>query len=170
MQLEPGLLFLFLLPPYVANATPVIFGGGMPIDLGRKWIDGRRILGNGKTYRGLIIGVASGIIVSLIEYFGMMNAQLLYIGVLSSIGAMFGDMGGSFVKRRMAIEQGRPSIIMDQLLFIIFALIFSYPLLIDAFPFLLSIESIAVILILTYVLHRLMNIIANLLGLKKVPW
>jgi len=35
----------FFLPAYFANATPVVLGGGTPIDLGRNFLDGRRILG-----------------------------------------------------------------------------------------------------------------------------
>ena len=49
-----------VLPAYVANASALIFGGGTPIDFGKKWKDGRRILGDGKTWRGLFIGTFVG--------------------------------------------------------------------------------------------------------------
>ena len=50
------------LPAWIANATPVIFGGGRPIDGGRFMRDGHRILGDGKTIRGFIVGVFFGIL------------------------------------------------------------------------------------------------------------
>ncbi len=36
-----------LLPAYTPNNFAVLFGGGTPIDLGKKFIDGKRILGDG---------------------------------------------------------------------------------------------------------------------------
>ncbi len=41
-----------MLPAYIANPTAALFGGGMPIDFGKKYHDGQRILGDGKTFRG----------------------------------------------------------------------------------------------------------------------
>ena len=35
----------FILPAYFANAAPVVLGGGPPLDMGKKFLDGRRILG-----------------------------------------------------------------------------------------------------------------------------
>ena len=49
-----------ILPAYVANASAVLVGGGIPIDFGKKWKDGHRILGDGKTWRGLFSGVFIG--------------------------------------------------------------------------------------------------------------
>ena len=40
---------LFIIPAYVANSIPVVMGGGPPLDGGRMWKDGKRILGDGKT-------------------------------------------------------------------------------------------------------------------------
>src|SRR2546422_10015344 len=61
MALEEALLaFWFLLPAYVANPMAVVFGGGTPMDFGRALRDGRRILGDGKTWRGVARGGRSG--------------------------------------------------------------------------------------------------------------
>ena len=49
-----------ILPAYVANASALLIGGGTPIDFGKKWKDGRRIFGDGKTWRGLISGAFLG--------------------------------------------------------------------------------------------------------------
>ncbi|GAI48998.1 unnamed protein product, partial [marine sediment metagenome] len=53
----------FILPAYVANATPVVLGGGKPIDSGKKFTDGRPIFGAGKTWRGFVSGIATGTMV-----------------------------------------------------------------------------------------------------------
>src|SRR2546423_15390652 len=50
----------FFLPAFVANPFAVLSGGGAPIDGGRNLSDGQRIFGDGKTWRGLVGGEASG--------------------------------------------------------------------------------------------------------------
>ncbi|MCX8200168.1 MAG: CDP-2,3-bis-(O-geranylgeranyl)-sn-glycerol synthase [Candidatus Micrarchaeota archaeon] len=170
MGLDFVAIVLFLLPPYVANAAPVVFGGKFPVDMGATAWDGRRFLGDGKTWKGLIVGITSGVLVGYAEAFVTGNSMFAFLALLSSTGAMLGDMLGSFIKRRLDYERGRPSLLMDQLLFIIFAFILSYPVLESILPQVLVPESIVIILFATYVLHRIMNIIANKLGLKKVPW
>jgi CDP-diglyceride synthetase len=56
MEKKMGLLetfllaFWFILPAYAANASPVVFGGGKPIDGGRKFFDGRPIFGTWENY------------------------------------------------------------------------------------------------------------------------
>ncbi len=44
---------LLIVPAYISNASMVITGGGKPIDGGRNFRDGRRILGDHKTWNGL---------------------------------------------------------------------------------------------------------------------
>ena len=55
----------FIFPAYCANAAPVIFGGGFPIDGGRVFRDGRPIFGLHKTVRGFLAGLAIGTLVGL---------------------------------------------------------------------------------------------------------
>ena len=50
-----------MLPAYLPNPIAALVGGGTPIDLGRNFTDGKRVFGDGKTYRGLIIGIFAGI-------------------------------------------------------------------------------------------------------------
>jgi len=170
MQFDVGAIILFLMPPYVANAVPVIFGGKIPIDFGINAWDGKRLLGDGKTWRGLFVGIVGGVLVGYAEAALTGNSVFAFLALLTSCGAMLGDILGSFIKRRLNYERGRPSLFMDQLLFIIMALVLGYPILAQVMPGVLALESIGVILVVTYVMHRLMNIIANRLGLKKVPW
>src|SRR5437867_4461168 len=65
VALAAGLAFWFLLPAYVANPMAVVFGGGTPMDFGRSMRDGRRVLGDGKTWRGFAGGIASGFVLGV---------------------------------------------------------------------------------------------------------
>ena len=53
-------IVIFALPAYIANMAPVFLGGGPPMDGGRLWKDGKRILGPGKTWRGFFGGIFAG--------------------------------------------------------------------------------------------------------------
>jgi len=168
-------ILLFILPAYVANSTPVIFGGGPPVDLNMRFIDGKRILGDGKTWRGLVAGLCFGSLTGLLEaqlcYSAVIPSSLCMnftaLGFVLSLGTMLGDLAGSFVKRRMGMKRGHPSLILDQLSFLLFATLLSLPYLPDG---LLAVDSVVFLVVLTYLLHVLSNIVANRLGLKKVPW
>ena len=63
---------IYVLPAYVANATPVPFAKILkkttPIDGGRSAWDGRRILGDGKSWEGLFSGLAGGTLIGVILY------------------------------------------------------------------------------------------------------
>ncbi len=165
-------LVLFLIPVYIANAIPVVLGGGKPLDLGTKWFDGKPLFGNGKTIRGFIAGVfggtLGGFIISqyyLIPYFDNLELQVMGVFALS-LGTMVGDAFGSFVKRRFRVDSGKP-FFLDSIMFLLFALIFVYP-----FVNLSLYEPLNILFffILTVVLHPLTNFIANRAGLKNVPW
>lgn len=51
---------MLVLPLWFGNAAPTILGGGAPIDGGRYWRDGNRMLGDGKTIRGFWAGTLVG--------------------------------------------------------------------------------------------------------------
>ena len=64
---------VFVLPLWFGNASPTILGGGRPIDGGRFWRDGHRLLGDGKTIRGFWAGVfVSTIIGGIIGLFSFL--------------------------------------------------------------------------------------------------
>ncbi|RLG70583.1 MAG: CDP-2,3-bis-(O-geranylgeranyl)-sn-glycerol synthase, partial [Methanobacteriota archaeon] len=106
----------FIAPAYVANPVPVLLGGGTPVDLGHNFWDGKRIFGDGKTWRGLVAGITAGTIV------GFVQGRLLP-GFLLGLGAMGGDLAGSFVKRRLGVARGSPTPGVDQLDFLVGALL-----------------------------------------------
>jgi CDP-2,3-bis-(O-geranylgeranyl)-sn-glycerol synthase len=165
-------LILFILPAYIANAVPVVLGGGAYLDLGCKLSDEERILGNGKTIRGFVAGVASGTLAGGILALYLpspfyASTQMQFIGgFLLSLGTMLGDAIGSFIKRRMKIQPGK-QFALDQLSFLIVALVLVYPAVNKSVY-----EPLGLLLlfVLTYFLHSGTNFIANRLGLKSVPW
>lgn len=173
----------FGLPAWIANATPVLGGGGSAIDGGRFYRDGRRILGDGKTIRGFIVGIIFGVLVGIGQMFAApylhpILAQfvtvtpamelVLYtqvpVVVLMSVGALTGDIIGSFIKRRIDVKSGDSSPFMDQLGFIIMALIFAYPIIQPSSIF------ITILVLMTLGIHWISNALGYLIGIKKNPW
>lgn len=155
---------IFILPAYCANATPVIAGGGLPMDLGRKFIDGKPIFGKNKTFRGFFVGLIVGTCVGLGE--STIFKYPLTFGLLLSLGALFGDLAGAFLKRRLGIAPGNLLPIVDQIDFVVGALIFSLLL----SPSLLTWELALTVLLITPPIHLLTNFTAYKLGLKRNPW
>jgi len=176
----------FMLPAYLANASALTFGGGTPLDMGLSLKNGYRLLGDGVTLKGTVIGII-GAVIGLIQ--GIFTGNLIHdmlmvgdpaismmvqgtiannamegivLGLTLGIGAIIGDACGSFIKRRFKVERGKPIPIIDQLDFVVGALILSS--LVTAIPFYL----VVFILIITLFLHLGTNTIAYLLGIKNV--
>lgn len=170
MVMEMGIIELiiealkFIFPAYCANAIPVITGGGYPIDFGKKFFDGKPILGKNKTFQGFFSGLIIGTTVGLVES-AFFSYPLLF-GLLLSLGALFGDLAGAFVKRRLGLAPGELLPVIDQVDFIIGAILFSFPLSLQ----ILSWELILAVLIVTPPIHLLTNFAAYKLGLKNNPW
>lgn len=91
-------------------------------------------------------------------------APTIFHGFLLSFGALIGDLIGSFIKRRLNLERGQPAPPLDQLDFILGALVFSF------IVFIPPLEIIIVLVILTPIIHLTANVIGYKLGLKKEPW
>ena len=174
---EGARLLLFILPAYVANASPVLLGGRWPVDFGWRAPDGQPVFGKSKTWLGLAAGLCTGVLASVLlahalpgtsfDLWGGQPYYYLLTGLLLSSGALAGDLAGSFVKRRLRLSPGRPSFILDQLSFLAVALIFVWPL---APHFVFAPAALLFLLIITYCLHRLANAFAHGAGLKRVPW
>jgi CDP-2,3-bis-(O-geranylgeranyl)-sn-glycerol synthase len=165
----------FILPAYVANASPIIFGGGRAIDAGKKLPDGKPIFGSHKTVRGfcagLVAGTLTGAVQSVVLKYNLLPSFVLPFqfnimsGFMISLGALTGDLFHSFVKRRFSIPEGSPLPIADQLDFVVGAFFF-YFIISQS----LSLLTVAIILAVTLPLHLLTNFLAYKLGLKKTPW
>ena len=146
------------LPAYIANATPVILGGGGSLDGGRNWADGKPLLGDHKTIRGTLSGLAAGFIIGLLQRSPLRGALL-------SIGAIGGDLIVSFFKRRVNLKPGALLPIADQMGFIVFAVILVS--LAEPAP---TWDRAVGILAATLPIHYLTNVLAWLLKLKSDPW
>ncbi|MFH1785810.1 MAG: CDP-2,3-bis-(O-geranylgeranyl)-sn-glycerol synthase [Candidatus Micrarchaeota archaeon] len=165
-------LLLFLIPIYIANSSPVVLGGGKSLDLGLVLSDGKRLFGDSKTIRGFVGGILAGTVAGgliaifyQVEFFDSQHAQFIAGFVLAS-GTLIGDAFGSFIKRRVGLEPGKP-FFLDTMLFLIIALLLAIPFVKME---LYSPLNLGLFLVLTTILHPLTNIFANRIGLKKVPW
>ena len=169
-------VLLIMSPAYLANTIAVLTGGKYPIDQGKLHSDGNRILGDGKTWSGLIGGtiggmiVGYGLIVFIHEYiWESLDFSILF---LLSFGALFGDMTASFYKRRQNLKRGDKFPLLDMYDFIFMSLLLC---LIFESEWLLSWildgwVPLFTILILTPFLHRGVNIIGYKIGVKNEPW
>lgn len=169
----------FILPAYFSNGAGLLFGGGLPVDFGKTDSKGVRWIGDGVTWKGLIggtlIGIITGIIQGLVAPYIISNfgqyittpiitnvPEGIIIGFLLGFGALLGDALGSFLKRRLGIGRGKPAPILDQLDFLIVALI------LVSLVVKLDLMFIVMAIILTLIIHLLANTGAYLLGLKDV--
>jgi CDP-2,3-bis-(O-geranylgeranyl)-sn-glycerol synthase len=155
----------FIFPAYCANAAPVLAGGGCSMDFGKNFFDGKRIFGKNKTFRGFFFGWAIGIIVGLAEgaVFGF-GAYSILFSILTPLGALLGDLTGAFLKRRLDIAPGGLLPIVDQIDFVIGALVFSLPLMV------IYLELAMAVILITPPIHLFTNFLAYKLKLKKNPW
>ncbi|MEM4643675.1 MAG: CDP-archaeol synthase, partial [Candidatus Bathyarchaeia archaeon] len=86
------------------------------------------------------------------------------LGFFISLGALLGDLAGAFLKRRIGMAPGEMLPVIDQIDFIMGAIILAFPF------FELTLELVAVIFVITIPLHVLTNFVAYRLGLKSKPW
>jgi CDP-2,3-bis-(O-geranylgeranyl)-sn-glycerol synthase len=130
----------FFVPAYAANMAPVLAchlapRWSTPIDGGRRW-RGKRILGDHKTWRGLVAGVIAAVaafelqvlaaragVVTTLTPFDYSDASLS-IGLLLGLGTGVGDAVKSFFKRRVDIAPGSSWMGFDQLDFMVGAYVF----------------------------------------------
>ena len=140
--LSLSLMTLWLyLPGFLANTFAMMWGkwlpktgyGPWPIDGGKNWKDGNRILGDGKTWNGLIGGsITSGLLCTLIvalmgdvpsniepsifahpltgsenSWFNVSNDLLsaFILGTFLGFACLLGDSTGSFIKRRRGLKR-----------------------------------------------------------------
>jgi CDP-2,3-bis-(O-geranylgeranyl)-sn-glycerol synthase len=130
----------FFLPGYLANMAPVLVGGHLeplaqPIDAG--WtLRGRRILGDHKTWRGIVVGIVAGAATfaaqqllydaGLLRGLALVDYETLspWTGVLLGLGTGVGDAVKSFFKRQVGIAPGSSWPVFDQLDFMVGAYAF----------------------------------------------
>jgi CDP-2,3-bis-(O-geranylgeranyl)-sn-glycerol synthase len=154
----------------------------VPIDGGR-CLAGRRVLGDGKTWRGVVVAVAGSIVATSIQ-------KLLPLGWTSSLavldypavnpaafgaamgaGAVLGELPNSFAKRRLGIARGRTA---RGLLGFVFYVLDQIDLLVGAWPMILpwvrpSFVLFVASIVVTLVVHPLVALIGYLMGARRSP-
>ena len=180
---NPFLIFLLkcfylMLPAYFANMAPVIVKKinlfVFPIDF-NKQMNNKPVLGKNKTFRGFIFGVIFSVIIVYIQFllysigffknisfFNYKN--WLLFGLLMGLGALTGDLIKSFFKRRFGLKPGAKFIPFDQTDFVIGALIFIVPI------FNLTLKIFVTSLLLSFILHMIVNHIAFYMKIRNEKW
>jgi CDP-2,3-bis-(O-geranylgeranyl)-sn-glycerol synthase len=141
-----------------------LLGGGTPIDRGREFLDGRPLLGTNKTVKGFTYGFLLGSVAALAEAVLFRNYLLVFVGMIASLGALLGDLFGAFLKRRMDIPPGHPLPVIDQLDFILGALLLTLPVLN------VTLGAALILVMATIPIHLFSNALAYMLRLKKRLW
>ncbi len=158
-----------IFPAYVANASPVVIRGRKALDFGRK-LGKHRILGDGKTIEGSVGGIAFGVLIGVLQMYAFdfillpLPKHSIPLIIALSAGAIIGDIVGAFIKRRFGIARGEPVLLLDQLDFLIMALVFA------SFVAELTMQMIIVLVVITPILHLTTNIFAYLMKMKSRPW
>jgi CDP-diglyceride synthetase len=99
----------------VANGSPIVakrvcgLRYAQPLDGGLPFIDGRPLLGASKTWRGLIVAVATCALAA------PLCGVSMALGALIGAGAMAGDALASFIKRRLGLLPGDRALGLDQI-------------------------------------------------------
>src|SRR3989338_8693247 len=164
----------FILPAYMANSIaidiahlPILKKYSYPLDF-YKTFHGRRILGDGKTWRGLICGVLAGTFTGYVQQIILLDANLFFgtfihsndlnlfpmtikLAFMISLGALIGDMTASLGKRLMRLPSGYPAPLLDQLDYIFGAFFFAWTMV----P--VDLDKFAIVVIITIPLHLLSN-------------
>ena len=177
-------LFYFMLPGIFANMMPIfaeklniLRSLAVPVDLNRKWFDGKPLLGNHKTYRGFITGIFISIVITFLQsklyhydFFKTLsilnyeNYNFLVLGFLIGFGVLFGDSLKSFFKRRLNIKPGKPFIPFDQIDSVVGALLVVSIIYIPPLKLVLS------LLLLSILAHFIIRAIGYYLGITKERW
>lgn len=174
----------FFLPAAIANMMPIFAAHwkfikkyDYPMDFNRSF-RGKRIFGNHKTIRGLVVGVIFSTLVlwlqqlavryipsiahltDQVDYTGL---PVLILGPLFGFAALLGDAIESFFKRQVGIAPGDGWFPFDQTDYIIAGALATMPFVT------LSILQYIWLVILWLVIHVISTIIGFKLGLKDKP-
>lgn len=174
----------FFLPAGIANMMPIFAARwpfikmyNTPIDCHRSF-RGKRLLGDHKTWRGLIVGIIFATLVLwlqqlLVRYVPFVadwtrqvdyrDLPVLVLGPLFGLGALAGDAIESFFKRQRGIRPGNGWFPWDQTDYIIGGAIATMPFV------QLSILQYIELLLLWLIVHVVASYIGYLVGVKDKP-
>lgn len=124
-------MYVTLMPPIIAGILnmiwcklPILTKLKTPIDFGKNFVDGKRVFGDNKTYKGFVGYILLNVIMALLwgilcEFSNLGKFNLLYvnnentnmfnliIGILLGLGYSLFELPNSFLKRRLDVEPGK---------------------------------------------------------------
>jgi CDP-2,3-bis-(O-geranylgeranyl)-sn-glycerol synthase len=164
------------LAPIIARKIPVLKKYTQPLD-GYKKFRGKRIFGDHKTVRGLIAGVAAGVLCAFLQtllynqfaffrdisFYNYNSVNPFVFGFLASFGALAGDAIKSFFKRQMNIPSGKSWVPADQIDYILGGIFFT------SMYVRLDFETYIILTAVWFFLHPFSTFIGWLLRLKDEP-
>lgn len=115
MDQHTATILSLLLLLMVVNGAPILAQGllkhrwSTPVDGGRLWRDGQRVLGGSKTWRGLATGLASGTAAAALLGYSVA------FGLLFAAVSLLGDLASSFTKRRLGLPASARASGLDQI-------------------------------------------------------
>ena len=163
-------LFIALLPAHLANGAPVLFTHlpvlnflRQPIDQ-KKTFRGKRILGDHKTWLGLVAGGVAGLfggaVLAITSYLPFNSFSIMGYGFVCGVLAIVGDSFKSLIKRQLNIGEGQPWIPYDQIDYLLFVLPFV------SFWLNLSLTSFLLIIAQSFGLSIIVSSIGYKIGIK----
>ena len=176
-------VFWFFAPAALANTAPIIAAKSpllrkfsYPFDFYMKY-HGKRILGDHKTIRGIVIGILVGVLAVYLQIVFYINIPFIQkmsfvdysslnpvlLGLLESLGALLGDALKSFFKRQIGIPSGKSWFPFDQIDYTLGALVFT------SFYIHLTPVQYLLAFFLWFLLHPIATFIGWTLGLKDAP-
>lgn len=143
----------------------------VPIDGGRCF-RGKRIFGDSKTWRGVVVAVVGCSAGVLVQKYGLGSYQHVSgagVALAMSLGAMAGELPNSFVKRQLGIAPGKTT---TGPLAVVFYVWDQVDVLFGAWPLLALVipvhgDVVVASFVLVLVLHPVVSLIGYLVGARK---
>jgi CDP-2,3-bis-(O-geranylgeranyl)-sn-glycerol synthase len=156
--------FHLLLLIIVANGSPIVLRDLLgerldyALDCGAEFIDGHRLLGGSKTWRGLLGAVI------FTAAAGVMLGYSVTTGLLVGLLAMLGDISASFIKRRLNLPPSSMAPLLDQIPESIL------PALVLQQQFDLDLLAIIILIVFFIIFELSISIVLFRLGIRKRPY
>ncbi len=110
IELLPLLLLII-----IANGAPILIrlllndNFNLAVDFGQKLPDKNRLFGSSKTWRGILAALLATTTAAWLLGFDPQT------GLLVAVYAMLGDLGSSFIKRRLSMPPSSMALLLDQI-------------------------------------------------------
>jgi CDP-2,3-bis-(O-geranylgeranyl)-sn-glycerol synthase len=148
----------------VSNGAPVLarklFADRFdyPLDLGKRFFDGRPVFGASKTIRGILASLLMTVVIARLMGFS------LFFGIAFAALTMLGDLLSSFTKRRMGLAPSSRAYVLDQIPESLLPSIFA------AYQMGLGVAQVLVVVILFFVLEVTLSPLFYKLGIRRQPY